>query len=317
VLLDGAEGVRPVPGAIVYTSDGRAARTDEAGQFALPGPPPADGTWVAAAPGLITSAVTGLAAPPTLHLREQAPTRVQPDRGAPETLELRGEVRDAAGNPAPNVLVLVGGAELVAGIPVRTDGQGRWTSRMVVAGGRLASATVLAVELEGQGVGLVRGLTASAATPDLGSLTLAPTTVAVTLDLDAGGVSLPTRVEFRADAGDGVSLPLFGPGATRRAARLPGLRNALEVTAEDPTGSARSEIRRPDVPLDWQQATATVREALLPVPSLAAPLTTLLPGQEVAWQPVPGAAGYMLEVQPVEAVPDLPWDAFTTATRLP
>jgi hypothetical protein len=317
VLVDGPDGVRPLAGATVYTSDGRVARTDATGRFQLPGLAPADGTWVAAAPGHITSAVTGLPAPPTLHLREQATTRAQPALGAPETLDLRGEVRDASGRPAPNVLVAVGGAELVAGIPVRTDAQGRWTSRVVVAGGRLGAATLLAVDMDGAGLGVAHGLVASAASADMGVLTLVPTTLAATLELDAGAVELPTQIDIRAVADHGVSLPLFGPGGVRRVARLAGLRFALEVTAQDPSGELRSEIRRPELAFDWRQATATWREALLPLPGLVEPLTDIFPGQEVAWLPVPGASGYLMEVQGVEAVPELPWEGFTTDTRLP
>ncbi|MEB3329614.1 MAG: hypothetical protein VKQ33_10315 [Candidatus Sericytochromatia bacterium] len=317
VLVEGPAGARPLVGATVYTSDGRLAHTGADGRFALPGGPPADGTWVAAAPGHVTSAVTGLPAPPTLHLREQATTRPQQALGPAKPLELRGEVRDAQGQPAPNVLVAVGAAELVAGIPVRTDPQGRWTSRTLAAGGRLTAATVLAVGLEGQGLGVARGLEAAAGAGDLGVLTLTPTSLAATVALDAGELQLPTRVELRAVTDDGVSLPLFGPDGTGRAAQLPGVRYALRVTAEDATGAIRSEIQRPDLPVDWSEDTFTWREALLPIPRLTAPLADLYPGLELAWQPVAGAGGYLLEVQAVEAVPELPWEAFTTDTRLP
>jgi hypothetical protein len=317
VLVEGLEGLRPLAGAVVYTRDGRSARTDAAGRFQLPGPPPADGTWVAAAEGFVTSAVTGLPAPPTLHLRERATTRVRPTVGAPETLVLQGLVRDASGRPAPNVLVAVGGVEILSAIPVRTDDQGRWTSRVVVAGGRLTAATVLAVELEGAGVGLARGLSAAAGASDVGTLTLMTTTLATTIAIEAGDGPPATQVELRAVTDDGVSLPLFGPDGTRRAVRLPGVRYALEVMAQDAAGEVRSEIVRPDLPLDWTQAALTWREALLPAPRLTALLADIYPGQELAWQPVPGAGGYLLEVQAVESVPELPWEGFTTDTRLP
>jgi hypothetical protein len=216
-----------------------------------------------------------------------------------------------------DVLVLLGGAGVTGSIPVRTDDAGQFVSQVLAPAGPLGPISALAVEMHGEALGFAAQLEVGADEALSPAVTLAPATLGCTVEVDASAVSVPVQSELRAVAPDGGSLPLFARQGRLMAANLPGVRYELRATTLDPASEIESTLLRRAVALDWPQPSQVLREALLAPPTLDGPVPEASAGAWLGWRPVEGAGGYLVTINGENAHAGLPWEGFTTATRLP
>ncbi|MEB3198275.1 MAG: carboxypeptidase-like regulatory domain-containing protein, partial [Candidatus Sericytochromatia bacterium] len=319
------EDGRGLPGAWVATRDGRWATTDGTGQFVLPGLPPADGVYVAGAVGYVSTVVAGFPADerPLFHLQPLLQTAVN-GTAAPrfQAAALTGSLRDAAGQPAAGVLLVLGGAGLALPAVAYSDAAGQFRLRAQLAQTGALRATLLASGPQGQALLTDIPLTGrdqaiDGAPADAGSTALRLTAPrhSLRLAVDPAGSALSVQAAIALVAPDGTRLSLSGLGPFALAP-VPGLRLAFSGGVASSDGLVYSRFDRPEVPIDWNTAASTWNETLLAVPDVTAP-DRLVPGASLAWQAVDGARGYTVDLAGDVPVAGLPLQGFTLETRFP
>ncbi|MEB3221113.1 MAG: hypothetical protein VKS61_03450 [Candidatus Sericytochromatia bacterium] len=309
-LVDGEP--RPVAAAWVATSAGLRVQAGPDGRFRWEGAGPADGVWLAGAPGHFTSVVQGAGAevPATLHLEPLAVTRGWAPLPATRSVTLAGRVVDAAGQGRPGLVVVLGGPGVAGSPAATTDATGRYalTAALPVAG--LASATLLAAGLQGGELGLLRSVALPVGLQALPDLVVAPATLALRVAASAppGLGALQATLTLRAP--DGTRLGLVDAGEGFNLAEVSGVSLDLHLESVSADGLAYSRVERPGLRLDWAAREVTWREALLPPVSLDPP-PVLAVGGDLGWPAVPGAGGYTVRVAGPRQGEGWPWEAFT------
>jgi hypothetical protein len=311
-LVDGE--ARPVAGAWVATSDGQRAEADAGGWFRWTGGGPADGLWLAGAPGHVTSVVAGLGpeAPDRLHLEPLAVTRPVGVRPPPRATTLAGRVVDATGRGRPGLVVVLGGVGLASAPAATTDASGRYELAAALPEGGLAAATLLAAGLQGGELGVLQGLSLAPKPQTLPPLVVTPATLALRVAAAAPpGLPAP-RVTITLRAPDGTRLGLVDGGEGFRLADVDGLAFDLAVEAMSADGLAHSRIERPELRLDWARRDVTWTESMLAPVKLDPPPVLALAG-DLGWPAVPGAGGYTVRLAGPRQGEGWPWEAFTVA----
>lgn len=321
VVSYGPTGERALPGATVTLGDGSQVVADAAGAFTLPRAP-ADGLYLASAPGHVASTVAGLTgAAVTLRL----PLRGGAQSARPSALTERpfhatGRLVDRGGAPVAGVDVVLSGADGAVGLPVTTEADGRFSMPVFARGRAVTDASLLALGGEGAvWVGRADGLACSADAPGLDfaarpgtdPLVVEPATHRVRVEVDGSAVSAaPTTTLFlMGQAGQRLAVPRAADGTF---AVAPGADYGLEIAAQG--DGWRSVIVRDRLPLPAAGAAATVRETLLaaPTPTWRGPASPLA---GVSWAPVAGALGYWLTLSDATR-PGYAWEGFTALTAL-
>lgn len=312
VRLASAATPEGIAGAWIATRDGRWATTDAEGRFSLPGQPPADGVYTAGAPGHITSVVNGWRPDDALvfHLEPLAyrtPLLNTPNEAIPVTVS--GQITTPTGDPAAGVLVVLGGGGVRTSVVAYSDASGRFTLRPRLRQASPSQATLLAHGAAG--MAMITNVPLTGGNQALEPARLSPFTHAVRIEV-AAAPQMPAPVPvLRLQATDGTTLSLAGVGP-HRLAEFPNLDVALTISTVTSDGGRFSEISRPALKLDWSQPETQLTEAMLVPPGLR-DVETLSPDARLDWEPVPGARGYTLEVNSVERVAGLPWEAFAPA----
>jgi hypothetical protein len=321
VVSFGPAGEHALPGATVTLGDGSHVVTDAAGAFTIPRAP-ADGLYLASAPGHVTSTVAGLtgtAVTLRLPLRGGAKS-AQPSPLTERPFHASGRLVDKGGAPVAGVDVVLTAADGAVGLPVTTDTDGRFLMPVFAHGRTVTGASLLALGGEGMvWIGRADGLSCSAdapaldfaARPGTDPLVVKPATHRLRVDVDAGAVSAsPTTTLFLTGReGQRLAVPREADGTY---AVAPGADYRLEIAAQG--DGWRSVVVRDRLPLPAAEAAATVRETLLAPPAITWD-TPRAPLSAVTWAAIDGALGYWLTLSQASR-PGYAWEGFTTQTTL-
>jgi hypothetical protein len=321
VVSYGPTGEQALPGATVTLGDGSQVVADAAGAFTLPRAP-ADGLYLASAPGHVASTVAGLTGP-TVTLRLQlrgGALSARPSALTERPFHATGRLVDRGGAPVAGVDVVLSGADGAVGLPVTTDADGRFSMSVFARGRAVTDASLLALGGDGAvWVGRADRLTCSAEAPALDfaarpgtdPLVVDAASHRLRIDVDASAVSAsPTTTLFlTGQEGQRLAVPREADGTY---AVAPGADYRLEIASQG--DGWRSVVVRDRLPLPAAEASATVRETLLAPPTFTwnAPRS---PRSAVTWAAVPGALGYWLTLADT-ARPGYAWEGFTTLATL-
>lgn len=301
------DGETPLPGATVYTSDGRVGVAGSDGRFSLPGGLPTDGGLVVTHPGYVASAVVGLSGTGSiaLHLRSATTLSNRPPLATSESFPVRGRVVAPNGLALPGVAVVLEDAQGAFSAPVETDADGRFTLTVFAPGRAVRNGTLLAAGgRDAAWLAIATGLSLMPEAPEL------PALVAVEADhqLSWRVAGNPSAVSIDLRGPDGTSLTLPVRGQAVSVADLPGVRYALRAEASDPaSGTFRSLYREP-LAIDFATQASLVEGRLLDAPVLQ-PSQTLIGGARLHWGAVAEAAGYHVTLGSESG--GLAWEAYT------
>ncbi len=309
-----AGGESPLAGALVSTSDGRAGLTGPDGEFAIPGPWPADGGLVASRDGYVASAVAGLAAggETVLHLRGRSRLREGAAAAAEAPFTVTGRVVDASGGPLADALVVLEDARGAFSAPVTTAADGRFNLVVFAPGRAVEAATILAVSLgEADWLGARAGIVASPEAGDVGDVGVIAGERTLAVAVDAAALpGVPARTELKLVTADGASLALPAREGGYRVAELPEAHYELRVEAEDVGRGTASVFHR------VVDASAGRVEASLLAPPGAELDPVLALNEALEWRDVPGNRGYQVTLAAIGGAGFL-WEGFTAAPAMP
>ena len=303
--------VRPLEGAIVSTSDGRAGITNASGEFAIAGAWPADGAFVAAHDAFVASGVGGLAEgeAPTFHLTSRATVAEGPGAFAEAPFVVRGRVTGPNGAPAGGVLVVLSDARGAFSAPAVSDAAGAVDMTVYAPGRLVEDGTVLAA---GAGlVGIVEdvGVTADASSDIAITLSAADRRIEIALEASAMGGAPEVALDLVGPAGATLGLPAESDG-TYRVAPLPGTRIAFRADVRDAIRGTESSVYRPEVALAETGLTRIAESLLAPPGAELDPVIVL--NEALRWREVPGALGYSMTLAG-QGTQGFLWEGFTEA----